>query len=259
MRVSSPQLSQPLTVVFLTALLVFSTVKINSAQPPGSGNSSHVSTSNITFDRANKKSILGDVTLGHATGTQMKSPQDIDRTMIRLREALLKYTRIDAKVDRQIRLSSREIMKLPFVYIAFEGGFDLTKAESDNLNAYLKSGGFIMIDKFDISREDNPAESAFGPMINKALGSRVRVHRLQNSHQIFSSYFDFPEGPPLNVNTGSRVMDSTSEVNYLEGITMNGRLVGICSSKYSWGEMQLQFGINAIVFALTQKGGIAQK
>ena len=56
-------------------------------------------------------------------------------------------------------------------------------------------------------------------------------------------------------------------VNYLEGIGIDNRLVAIYSDKgygnkwryLSNNEPQLKMGVNIVVFALTQHGGIAQQ
>ena len=252
-----------LTVLFLTVSMIVTTVQTIKAQPPGSGSNTTESKANITIDSSNKKNILGHVYIAHTSGTRMKSPRNVGGGIISLKDAMLKYTRIDTKVNRMIRLSSREIMKLPFVYIAFEGGFDLTETERNNLKAYLENGGFIMLEQYALAREDTPSRDAFSRIISKVLDSKARVSRLPNSHQLYHSYFDFPGGPPLGGYVNNRRAGAMKEVNYIEGITMNGRLVGICSSKQylsTWIERndpQLKFGINAIVFALTQKGGIA--
>ena len=265
MRLPVPESMKLLTVVFLTAFLAVTTTQTVTAQPPGSGNDLTESKTHITFDLANKKNISGHLYIAHASGTRMKSPDNIGRGLINLKDAMVKYTKIDTKIDRQIRLSSREIMKLPFVYIAFEGGFDLTGAERDNIRAYLDNGGFIMIEQFSLAKEQSPTGSALSSMIGKVL--KARVNQLPNSHRLYHSYFDFPDGPPqsreLKYQRIGNIKVSGNEVNYIDGITMNGRLVGICSSKQylsKWIERndpQLKFGINAIVFALTQKGGIA--
>jgi len=275
MSLPVPESIKLLPAVFLTAFLAVTTVQTVTAQPPGSGSNSTESKANIIFDQTDKKSISGHVYIAHASGTRMKSPGNVGGGLIILKNAMLKYTKIDTEVYRRISLSSREIMKLPFVYIAFEGGFELTAAERDNLKSYLENGGFIMLEQFALGKEQSPVGSALSGMIRKALGSKARVSQLPNSHQLYHSYFDFPNGPPLGGELNYRKVGSNTianrnyvsgkEVNYIEGITMNGRLVGICSSKRylsKWLERndpQLKFGINAIVFALTQKGGIVRR
>ena len=274
MRSPVSESTKLLPAVFLTIFfMAVTTVHTVTAQPPGSGSDTTELKTHITFDPANKKNISGHVSIAHASGTRMKSPGNIGGGLISLKDAMVKYTKIDTEVYRRIRLSSREIMKLPFVYIAFEGGFDLTGAERDNIRAYLENGGFIMIEQFALAKEQSPTGSALSNMIGKVL--KARVNQLPNSHRLFHSYFDFPDGPPQRgelkyQRVGSnfianRNIVSGKEVNYIDGITMNGRLVGICSSKHylsKWIERsdpQLKFGINAIVFALTRKGGIARK
>ena len=62
-------------------------------------------------------------------------------------------------------------------------------------------------------------------------------------------------------------MQMTKQVLYLEGIWLDERLVAIYSDKgyalkwkdYTNNEPQLRMGVNFVVFALTQQGGIAQR
>jgi hypothetical protein len=58
-------------------------------------------------------------------------------------------------------------------------------------------------------------------------------------------------------------------VDYLDGVFIEGRLLGICTCKNYWnlwwkGAPQghtrvLQFGVNIIIFALTQEGSITNR
>jgi len=96
--------------------------------------------------------------------------------------------------------------------------------------------------------------------------------RLPNSHPIHHCFFDF-DGPPMAGDLWYGVNDlASSPFDYLEGITIEGRLVGILSNKFyqdAWGHQllwadkdptrPLQFGVNTIIFALTQEGSITHR
>ncbi len=97
---------------------------------------------------------------------------------------------------------------------------------------------------------------------------------LPNSHPIFHCYFDF-DGAPRNSKYGG---SEGIGVDPLEGITIDGRLLAILSNMLltsCWGDWgpdgcplhdhlygqndptpHFKFGVNLIVFALTQEGSI---
>ena len=112
-------------------------------------------------------------------------------------------------------------------------------------------------------------------------GIRERAfERLPDSHAIYHCYFDFDDGPPTAYPT--HFLEGHPEYDYLEGIFLPaGRLGGIISRKWyanPWGDWgaggftkgdsfygrqdptrPLQFGVNLIIFALTQEGGLTHQ
>jgi hypothetical protein len=90
--------------------------------------------------------------------------------------------------------------------------------------------------------------------------------RLSIDHPLYHAFFDF-DGPPV----GDDVFEGNRAISYLEGVTVEDRLVAVFSSKEIgkvWGNYetlgidptrQLQFGVNLVVFALTQKGSITER
>jgi len=116
--------------------------------------------------------------------------------------------------------------------------------------------------------------------------------RLPHSHPIFHCYFDFPDGPPIGSSAvcyqlhlrnpdgwlGARAPDPPK----VEAIELGGRLIvirdnaGYVSPWGDWGTdgipsernssysiynptRQLEWGVNTIVFALTQEGSITRR
>jgi hypothetical protein len=108
-------------------------------------------------------------------------------------------------------------------------------------------------------------------MLELSLGSDAKFLPIPNDHPLYHCFFDFDKAP-----RGSELDETIDEgklragwepVFYLEGIWIKNRLVAIYSDKgysISWerdydNDAQLKMGVNMIVFALTQKGGMAEK
>ena len=83
---------------------------------------------------------------------------------------------------------------------------------------------------------------------------------MSKSHPLYYSFYDFSDGPPKGGAPGGNVFD-------LEMLEIRGRVAVVFSDlniSWYWGDPQadarergLQFGVNLIVYALTQPGGIA--
>ncbi len=104
-------------------------------------------------------------------------------------------------------------------------------------------------------------------------GNDAKFLPIPNDHPVYHCFFDFDEGPPNGAELNlSRVVGASGgnkrsrtipkQVHYLEGITIDDRLVAIYSDKgyaIKWAadtnnEPQLKMGVNMVVFALTQEG-----
>jgi hypothetical protein len=139
----------------------------------------------------------------------------------------------------------------------------LTKHEIENLAAYLRGGGFALVENARATQEYSPAEASLREMLKQALGREARFIPISNDHPLYHAFFDF-DGPPPAAEVRATRLDP---VNYLEGIFLRDRLVAVYSDK-NYGnfwqreaenEPQLKMGVNLVVFALTQKGSIAQQ
>jgi hypothetical protein len=95
----------------------------------------------------------------------------------------------------------------------------------------------------------------------KVLGTDgSRWQRVVKDHPLYFSFYDFGDGPPRGGAPGGNVFD-------LEMLEIRGRVAVVFSDlniSWYWGDPQadarergLQFGVNLIIFALTQPGGIA--
>lgn len=235
----------------------------------------------IIQDPNNKQSIKGFIYISTAWGAQLKPPDKLKRAVINLVEAVNRYTNINAKVDSHMYLDSRKIFETPFVYVTADKAFELTNIERENFGEYLRQGGFAVVDNGEPMYEFGQAEASLKQMLVDALGAEGKKRLpIPNEHPLYHCFFDFDDGPPQGAEiqmvqtttTGeqgetARNSSMAKSVLYLEGIWLDERLVAIYSDKgyaLKWknlsnNEPQLKMGVNFVVFALTQSGGIAQQ
>ncbi len=221
----------------------------------------------VIQDPTDKRNIQGFVYLGLAWGSVLEPPYKT--ALYQLVRAINHQTRIEAQVDDQLFLDSKALFKAPFTYIAANRAFELTDHEAKNLGDYLRRGGFVLADNAQPHLEYGPAEASMKAMFKKALGRDARWVPIRNDHPLYHIFFDF-DGPPPGGDVGGGINRDTGRseaVYFLEGIYIRDRLVAVYSDKgYGdfWqketnNEPQLKIGINFVVFALTQKGSIAQQ
>jgi len=177
-----------------------------------------------------------------------------------LAEAMNQYTNIKTDFIGRISFDSRELLETPWVFIPGIA-FSPTDSELENLGRYLVSGGFVFVDNGDHIRR----------LLRDALakvGKPFRPIRLTSEHTIYHAFFDF-DAPPRVGTTGSRI-------DYLEGIEVDSRLAVVINfhgMADAWNNADilfnantvrnnvraLQFGVNTVVFALTQEGSITHR
>ena len=234
----------------------------------------------MVIQKPSKMDIHGFVYLSSTWGSQLRVPDTLKPSIIHLAEAINRYTNIEANVSPHLLLNSHELMSMPLIYIATDTAFELTPIERQNFEAYLRAGGFAIIDNGDPVQEYSQAESSLRQMIRDTLGKGVKFAPIPNDHPLYHCYFDFDDGPPLGsevemietTTSGyhgekarNRVMSKA--VYYLEGIWIEDRLAVVYSNKgygckwkdFENNEPQLRMGVNMVVYALTQEGGISQK
>lgn len=217
--------------------------------------------SQVVTDRFDKQNMSGQVRIALAWGQQLSPPQNLQIGMINLKDAMNKYTNIQTSMDSHLQLSDPNIVNYPFVFVTTDKTFELTETERQNLRRYFDNGGFMFLDN-----PNQATEIGAGPLRKLLTDTlpNVRFERILNSHELYSCFFDFPDGPPrgsegqqlasgLNPNLRSR------EISFLEGVTYKGRLVAVYSDKgyinmwanYPDSEPPLKMGVNLIVYALT--------
>lgn len=194
-----------------------------------------------------------------AWGSSLRPPDTLKRATINLVEAVNRYTNINAKVDTHLFLDHQKLFDSPFVFIMADSAFTLTDAESAYFGEYLRNGGFAFVDNAVPSLDYGPAEASLRQALRDALGDDAKFLPIQFDHPLFHCFSDFDELP-----TGAEPNSTTTPVQYIEGIWLDGRLAVVYSDNgyaHLWknfadNEQQLKLGVNMVVFALLQEGGM---
>jgi len=191
-----------------------------------------------------------------------------------LANAMNKYTGIKVDIAEEFSIDSQKIFKVPIVFVSYHVPFQITDHEAENVGRYLMAGGFIFSDT--LMHNAIPVYRNMVELWKKSLAAVGKVYgrdwlfeRLPNSHPLYHCFFDF-EGPPHGFDRNSS--DDYPPVDYLEGVTIDNRLLGICTSNNYYNpwarpiiapglasERVMQFGVNVIVFALIQEGSITRQ
>jgi hypothetical protein len=196
-------------------------------------------------------------------------------------EELMRYmrdhTEINARIEgTTLEFSDPRILDAPMIYVTGNDAvLQISDTEKTNLGEYLKNGGFLYAEEIRQSDAENgldgkeagvsgtPFDRQFKALMKnpQVLGSDgSKWQKMPKTHALYYSFWDFPDGPPMGGAPAGNVFD-------LEMLELRGRVAVVFSDlniSYYWGdpladarERGLQFGVNLIVFALTQPGGIA--
>ena len=238
----------------------------------------------VVEDPQDKRNIKGFVRLRLAYSESMQKrhytnfEDRIIHGLVTLVESMNQYTQISAKLEGRVPFTSSEMAKTPWVYCSYGGGaepFVFPEAEAASLGRYLTSGGFLLFDVLPMhhgQRQPPIYLTCVRSNLKAALATQNReegrdwtYEMLSSSHPIYHCYFDFDDAP-------AGPWDQDSELaGKLQGVRLDGQWVLALSAKWfihMWGdpdypelrsERMIQFGINTIIFALTQEGSITTR
>jgi hypothetical protein len=228
----------------------------------------------VIQDPTDRRKVKGFVYLATAWANDLEPTfSSAARAIPNLVEAINTQTGISARVDDHLFIDSQELFRTPFVYITAKEAFELTEREIRNLGEYMRRGGFVFADNADPTAEYGQAEAALRRIFRDALGAEGQLRVIPDTHPIYHTFYDF-NGPPVGEEMGGGIPVSgyghefiPKPVYFLEGVFLGNRLVAIYSDMgycHVWArnygnEPQLRFGINVVIFALTQEGSIAQQ
>ena len=241
----------------------------------------------VVQDPEDKRSIKGFCRLGivySANLYEQYNPGHFESHILpgflRLVQAMNRLTDIDTDVLGRIAPDHAELLRTPWVYICAYYAFELSPSELDGLGKYLTAGGFLFAD----AMQGTPCVRPLVGTILQALEMQgipgPRFERLPNSHPMYHCYFDFTGPPAASDRPGWTSMPDPGALPYLECVHVGDRLSAILSKKWYclawtfWGldrpgtggvdlkedpERCFQFGVNTIIFALTQEGSITHR
>lgn len=230
----------------------------------------------IIQDPTDRRKVKGFVYLGTAWATDLEPTFDSAAKAIpNLVLALNQQTGITARVDAHLFVDSQELFRTPFVFLTAQEAFELTEREIASLGEYMRRGGFVFADNAHPESEYSQAEASLRKIFRDALRGEGILQLIPNDHPIYHVFYDF-DGPPVGSELdvggfaeqrGNDAVTVARSSYHLEGVFIGGRLVAVYSDKgyvHTWArtfgnEPQLRFGINAIIFALTQEGSIARQ
>jgi hypothetical protein len=161
-----------------------------------------------------------------------------------------------------VDLASEEIFRYPVLYLTGHLPVRFSDAEARNLRHYVERGGFVFMDdhNHDIDGAFHRTATAelariFG---DEALGP------LPNDHELYRTFFDFPDGPPTTSHELSGWGDGLIHPE-LHAVLVDGRIGVLYSNKdYSseWSYHAVnkrflavdntRFGVNILLYALTR-------
>ncbi len=227
----------------------------------------------VIVDPADKQNVKGNVSIALAWGETFAPPQEYLRGFIHLRDSMVRWTKINTEISRNLMLGSPRLLEIPFVLVTTDVNFDLSSTEKANVRKYLENGGFLVLENPTPRTEKSPAEASLKQMVRDALGPAARFKPIPNDHPIYSCFWDFTDGPPQGSEVGTFGSESSDHrsiskpVYYLEGVWIGERLAVVFSNKgyiVKWAELsnnvpQLKFGVNLIVFSMIQREGITQR
>ena len=200
--------------------------------------------------------------------------------VLNLADAMNRYTDVKTDIFGRISLDAPELFKTPWVYFMAFYNFKAPDTQLKSLGKYLTSGGFVFADTHPMPSHYAGGLHGLVGNIKGALETQgireAAFQKLPNSHPLYHCYFDFNAPPPA----GDTHHSSYHKPDYLEGIELDGRLVAIFTIKGYWCPWAyhgptarvkaapysswdpgraFQFGVNLIIFALTQEGSITHR
>ena len=219
-----------------------------------------------------------------------------------LADNMSERTGVQTQVLDGMALDDPRLMQVPFLLLTIHYEVAFTQAEAKNLGRYLTSGGFLYADivssplsiaggyQYDLPALRDFIRQAFG-QVGYAEHKDWSFVRLPPEHPLYHCFYDVDSLPRgfWDIRFWYSTAASRAEwsPDYLEGIEMDGRLVGLYSQKsYAtlWaGEVErlreadratnligrfdtgadelpvYDLGVNIVVYALTREGSLARQ
>jgi hypothetical protein len=181
-----------------------------------------------------------------------------------LLNSLVEYTSIRVNPNEHIvDIGDRQLFDYPFVYLTGNKLVRFSDIERANLRRYLRNGGFLFVD--DCNHDvDGTFAKTFESELKLVLDRpEEALRKLPKDHQLYNSFFRFPDGPPSTSHELNGWGDDIVH-DYLKAVEIDGRVAVLYSNKdygcewnYDWANKRFvskdntHFGVNIVVYALT--------
>ena len=176
-------------------------------------------------------------------------------------DSIARYTSIPvAPTGVVVALSSSDTLRFPFLFMTGHLPVRFTAAERNSVRRFIDRGGFLFIDdhNHDI---DGAFHKTVTEEIQRSAGPLVTVPK---RHELYSSFFQFPDGPPNTSHELNGWGDNLLHPD-LRGVLRGDRIALLYSNKdYSsewsyhpenkrfYSVDNTRFGVNLVVYALTR-------
>ncbi|HEX6942768.1 MAG TPA: DUF4159 domain-containing protein [Gemmatimonadaceae bacterium] len=176
-------------------------------------------------------------------------------------DSIARYTSIRvAPTGVVVALSSADTLRYPFLFLTGHLPVRFTEAERASVRRFVDRGGFLFVDdhNHDI---DGAFHRTVTEEIERSAGKLVNVPK---QHTLYSSFFQFPDGPP---NTSHELNGWGDNLIHreLKAVLRGDRIAVLYSNKdYSsewsyhpenkrfYSVDNTRFGVNIVVYALTR-------
>ncbi len=92
-------------------------------------------------------------------------------------------------IERVVQIMEPDLFKYPFLFATGHGAISFSEEEKERLRQYLSSGGFLFVnDSYGMDEHFKKELTALFP--------ERQLVELPFDHDIYHSFYDFPNGPP---------------------------------------------------------------
>jgi hypothetical protein len=176
-------------------------------------------------------------------------------------DSIARYTTIDvAPTGVIVPLGSRDLFKYPLVFLTGHLPVRFSDAERSTMREYCRRGGLVFVDDHNHDIDGEFHRTAW----EEIAATLEPLRDLRNNHEIYRSFFTFPDGPPTTSHELNGWGDNLVH-KHLQAVERDGRIVCLYSSKDYASEWNYhpdnkrflsvdntRFGVNVVVYALTR-------
>ena len=176
-------------------------------------------------------------------------------------DSIARYTSIRvAPTGVVVALSSADTLRYPFLFLTGHLPVRFTEAERASVRRFVDRGGFLFVDD-----HNHDIDGAFHKTVSEEIErSAGKLVNLPKQHALYSSFFQFPDGPP---NTSHELNGWGDNLIHreLKAVLRGDRIAVLYSNKdYSsewsyhpenkrfYSVDNTRFGVNIVVYALTR-------